>query len=58
MCAICNVIVGCIYRHPSSSISVQHFNSDLIQPMLKKMPAENKLCVLLGDFNIDLLKVE
>ena len=26
--------------------------------MLKKVSAENKLCVLLGDFNIGLLKVE
>ena len=53
-----NVIVGCIYRHPSSSISVQQFNSDFIEPMLKKVSAENKICVILGDFNIDLLKVE
>ena len=52
-----NVIGGCIYRHPSSSISVKHFNSDFIEPMLKKVSAENTLCVLSGDFNIDLLKV-
>ena len=49
-----NFIAGCIYHHPSSSISVQHFYSDYIEPMLKKVSAENKLC----DFNIDLLEVE
>ena len=38
-----------------SSMSVRHFNSDFIEPILKKVSAENKLCVLLGDFNINLL---
>ena len=50
------IIVGCIYRHPSSNLSVQQFNSDFIEPLLKKVSLENKLCILTGDFNIDLLK--
>ena len=53
-----NVIVGCIYRHPSSPLTVHQFNTDFIEPMLKKVSTENKLCILTGDFNIDLLKIE
>ena len=45
-----NFIIGCICRHPSSSISIHHFTSDYIEPLLGKM------CSLMGDFNIDLLK--
>ena len=51
-----NMIVGCIYRHPSSSISINDFNSNYIEPLLNKISSEGKLCSLMGDFNIDLLK--
>ena len=50
-----NMIIGCIYRHPSSTLSIQDFNSDIMEPMLEKISLENKMCSLLGDFNINLL---
>ena len=51
-----NMILGCIYRHPTSTISVDKFNNDTILPLLEKISNEEKLCSLMGDFNIDLLK--
>ena len=53
-----NLIVGCIYRHPSSQISVEDFTNLHLEPILNKINLEKKQCVLMGDFNIDLLKVE
>ena len=53
-----NLIVECIYRHPSSKITVDQFNKDYIEPLLAKISSENKICSLLGDFNIDLLKTD
>ena len=51
-----NLIVGCIYRHPSSNISVNDFNEHYIQPIIHKVSQEKKECALMGDFNIDFLK--
>ena len=53
-----NLIVGCIYRHPSSKISIQCFANDQLDPVLQKISLEKKQCVLMGDFNIDLLKTD
>ena len=53
-----NMIIGFIYRHPSSNISIQKFIKELFQPVLDKIPSEEKTCALMGDFNIDLLKVD
>ena len=53
-----NIIVGCIYRHPSSSILIKDFNDNIIEPLLNKISTEGKLCSLMGDFNIDLLKID
>ena len=53
-----NLIIGCIYRHPSSPISIKDFNSTFIEPLLNKISTEGKLCSLMGDFNIDLLKYD
>ena len=53
-----NMIIGCIYRHPSSNISIQKFNKEIFEPVLEKIASEEKTCALLGDFNIDLLKVD
>ena len=50
------MIVGCIYRHPTSKVAVEQFNQDYIEPMLDKVTSEDKLCAIMGDFNIDLLK--
>ena len=52
-----NLIVGCIYRHPSSPISVKDFANIHLSPTLEKISSENKQCVLMGDFNVDLLKI-
>lgn len=50
------IVVGCIYRHPSMSIT--EFNEDYITPLLEKLSNENKDLVLMGDYNIDLLKYD
>ena len=51
-------LFGCIYRHPTSNIPVHEFNQCCIDPLLHKINSENKQCILMGDFNIDLLKCE
>ena len=51
-----NLIVGCIYRHPSSDISVNDFAEKYLEPIMCKIQREKKECVLMGDFNVDLLK--
>ena len=53
-----NLILGCIYRHPSSNINISQFNDRYIEPLLQKITMENKICVLMGDFNINLLKID
>ena len=53
-----NLIVGCIYRHPSSNISVQEFTNEHLDPVLQIISMENKQCILMGDFNINLLKID
>lgn len=50
-----DIIVGCIYKHPS--LSLREFNS-FLTPIFSKTNLENKTLILMGDFNIDLLKVE
>ena len=51
-----NLIIGCLYRHPSSSVTVNHFTNDYIEPLLLNISNENKTCAIMGDFNIDLVK--
>ena len=51
-----NLVIGCIYRHPSSDISITDFAEKYIEPILHKINKEKKEFVLMGDFNIDLLK--
>ena len=51
-----NIIVGCIYRHPV--MDLDEFNNEYFDPLMEKLLKEDKKLVLLGDFNIDLLKVE
>ena len=50
-----NVIVGCIYKHPSFSNS--DFVSNVSQ-ILDKVNKEGKRLILLGDFNINLLEYD
>ena len=51
-----NLIIGCIYRHPSSNISVSDFTENQLEPIIHKISKEKKECMLMGDFNVDLLK--
>ena len=53
-----NIIIGCIYRHPNSQISVNEFTTNYMNPLLTNISSEGKLCSLMGDFNIDLLKAD
>ena len=51
-----NMICGCIYKHPSRKIS--RFNSEYLTPLLTNIQKEEKPCMLMGDFNINLLNGE
>ena len=46
---------GEIYRHPHGNI--QNF-MDFLNSAIEKIVRENKFCIILGDFNIDLLKLD
>ena len=49
-----NIILGCIYRHPHCSIN--DFCDNYITDLLNHISHIDKPCILMGDFNIDLLK--
>ena len=51
-----NLVVGCVYRHPSSDIPITEFAEKHLEPIINKISKEKKECMLMGDFNIDLLK--
>ena len=51
-----NTIVGCIYRHPS--MDLEEFNNEYLIPFMEILDKENKNKYLMGDFNVDLLKIE
>ena len=51
------MIVGCIYKYPT--LQINDFKSDFISPLLLKLQKKSsKRILVLGDFNIDLLKYE
>ena len=52
------LIIGCVYRHPSSIISITDFSTIHLEPVLTKISNENKMCIVMGDFNINLLKTD
>ena len=45
-----NIIIGVIYRPPNGKFEKP------ISENLNKMDKENKICYMMGDFNIDLSK--
>ena len=51
-----NIIVGCIYRHPS--MDLEEFNEDYLEPLMEELSASKKMVYLMGDYNIDLLKLD
>ena len=53
-----NVVAGCIYHHTSSIIPTTQFTTEYLDPILNIIAHENKTSVIVGDFNIDLLKYD
>ena len=51
-----NIIVGNIYRHPS--MYLEEYLDDYLTPFLNKISNENKRKIIMGDFNVDLMKVD
>ena len=49
-------MIGCVYRHPTSYLSISKFSEEHLDPILSKLAKENKHCILMGDFNVNLLK--
>ena len=49
------LVVGCVYRHHTP---VSEFTEQFLQETLEKINRERKNCILLGDFNVDLLKFD
>ena len=49
------VLCGIIYRHPNSNLD--NF-IDYINSTIEHIQHENKFCLFMGDFNIDLLKID
>ena len=47
-----NIIVGIVYRPPRQNVNDFNNNLNLLMEMISK---ENKVCYLIGDFNLDLL---
>ena len=50
-----NLLCGVIYRHPHGNIDSF---MDYLNSTVEKSHRERKMCVLMGDFNLDLLKFE
>ena len=50
-----NIICGVIYGHPSGNLD--NF-LDYINSTIESINQENKFCLFMGDFNIDLLKID
>ena len=50
-----NIICGVIYRHPKAQLQNM---LDFVHNTVDKINKENKYCLLLSDFNIDLLKFD
>lgn len=51
-----SIIIGAIYRHPNSELSITEFSENVLDPHLLKISNENKNCILMGDYNVNLLK--
>ena len=50
-----NIVIGVIYRPPNTDIS--HF-IEIIKDIMEKIKNENKICYLVGDYNINLINVD
>ena len=50
-----NLICGVLYRHPNGSFETF---MDYVNSTVEKIYQENKLCLIMGDFNVDLLRID
>ena len=50
-----NLILGLFYRPPNTDVALF---TDMLTNIYSKLTSEKKTCILLGDFNIDLLKFQ
>ena len=50
-----NIVFGVVYSHPNGSLSTFQ---DYLNSVLDKTCSHNKKCLIMGDFNLDLLKYE
>ena len=48
------MIIGCIYKHPKQR--THDFNENYILRLMDKLSREKKGILIMGDFNINLLK--
>ena len=48
------MIIGCIYKHPKQGTN--DFNENYILRLMDKLSREKKGILIMGDFNINLLK--
>ena len=51
-----NNVIGCIYKHPSMELN--DFNERCLDPLMEELSAKDKPVYLMGDFNIDLMKMD
>ena len=51
-----NIIIGNLYRHPSMKLN--DFNENFLDPLMEALSTEDKSVYLMGDFNIDLTKID
>ena len=51
-----NIIVGCIYRHPSMDLN--EFNEEFFNPLMEEIGSEDKKLFLMVDFNVDPRRVD
>ena len=50
-----NIVIGVIYQPPNTEIS--HF-IEIMKDIMEKIKNENKICYLVGDYNINLINVD
>ena len=48
-----NVVYGCVYKH--LSMKRKFFNDEFLTPLLSRINKKEKICLLMGDLNINLL---
>ena len=51
-----NIIIGNLYRHPSMKLN--DFNENFLDPLMEELSTKDKSVYLMGDFNIDLMKID